>query len=988
MKNLRNFAMAAFALLGFAACQQEEFAPEIKNPTHSVTFVAGAPETKTTVDISDGATAKFAWTAEDINRFTVYENGTEAKKADGVLAAGKMTVKATFEGPAPETASYVAVVNESNATQIMSAEAYDEDADILVSKAVSTFDGENGVMLQFKREVAIAKMTLKGLDASEVVNHVTVSSTADIAGKYGVDGWASPAKSLEISSASYMGETDGYSIVANASGEAVVWFTCIPQTDATLTVKVEAADGDTYTKEFSKEITLTRGDVKAFGVKMTKDTPKTYGYQKISSVEDYAPGDYIIVAHAYKDDCPTKGDFAIANNLTLSSGKLVGANVTSLIDDDVISESDGASYKLSLSGDIDNIVISNRTNILAYNSSTNLVLDGDNKYWTLSLNEGNGGTFKLLNNSTASENTKRALSFQSYTTYKTVKTASLKFGPFSVANINSADYTAIELYKYQEVSPSTPKYSISFAEVTGGTLSASPVKAEAGAEVTLTATPDEGYEFNNDWTVTNAETSDEIKVTDGKFTMPAANVNVTASFKQLSYAITANPAENGTYTVKVGEEEVTSAVYGAKVLLEATPAEGYICDGWTVVDAESNSVYVSNNSFTMPASAVTISTTFSVKPEDITYDHAGTAEDPYSVADVLKYISTLGTETSTEDVYVKGVITSIDEVSTKFGNATYKIKDEGVDNEVKVFRGLYLDGAKFTSADQIGVGDEVIVVGKVLDYSGTPEVNAGNKIVSIIKAPYLKATASKETGIAAAGETVTITVDTNVDSWTATSDNADFVVETPSGNTVDVVVSENTDATERTATITVTAGTLSETITLTQKGAGSTITYESYSTGFESTEGFTAGTNYQSTVTVGAEGKQWKIFYGTPSTSSKITGSQSLAMRLYTSNNYGYAEMQFDVPGATKVSFKAKAATSKSAVIKLTIKESTDGGTTWTTVNNWSARSLNNTADDYSFTVSGNPEKYRIRFEIDSSSTKPKSQNAQLTIDDVTISVD
>lgn len=272
MKTLRNFALAAFALLGFAACQQEEFAPEIKNPTHSVTFVAGAPETKTTVTI-DGNTAKFAWTEYDESRFTVYENGT--KKATTVTAElgkdEKMTVKATFEGPAPETASYVAVVNESNATQIMSAEAYDEDADILVSKAVSTFDGENGVMLQFKREVAIAKMTLKGLDPGEVVNHVTVSSTAEIAGKYGVDGWAYPAKSLEISSASYMGETDGYSIVANASGEAVVWFTCIPQTDATLTVKVEAADGDTYTKEFSKPITLTRGDVKGFGVTMEKD---------------------------------------------------------------------------------------------------------------------------------------------------------------------------------------------------------------------------------------------------------------------------------------------------------------------------------------------------------------------------------------------------------------------------------------------------------------------------------------------------------------------------------------------------------------------------------------------------------------------------------------------------------------------------------------------------------------------------------------------
>lgn len=291
MKNLRNFALAAFALLGFAACQQEEFAPEIKNPTHSVTFVAGAPETKTTATI-DGTTVNYAWTEADEKRFTVYENGT--KKATTVTAElgkdEKMTVKATFEGPAPENASYVAVVNKSNATQIMSAAAYDEEADILVSKAVSAFDGVNGVMLQFKREVAIAKMTLKGLDAGEVVNIVTVSSTADIAGKYGVDGWASPAKSLEISSASYMGETDGYSIVANASGEAVVWFTCIPQTDATLTVKVEAADGDTYTKEFNKEITLTRGDVKAFGVKMAKDVvAKPWVAVELANIDETMP---------------------------------------------------------------------------------------------------------------------------------------------------------------------------------------------------------------------------------------------------------------------------------------------------------------------------------------------------------------------------------------------------------------------------------------------------------------------------------------------------------------------------------------------------------------------------------------------------------------------------------------------------------------------------------------------------------------------------
>ena len=884
MKNLRNFALAAFALLGFAACQQEEFAPEIKNPTHSVTFVAGAPETKTTVDISDGKTAKFAWTKDDVSRFTVYENGTAATETVGILdvETGIMTLKATFTGEAPASPKYQALYNsEVSATQNIVKNSYAEVSDVMVSNVL---DGprKDDYLFRFKREVAFAKMTLKGLTSGAHVSSVRIESDKPIAGKYDLETGTFVNTSNVIT-------LDVFIDVVN--GNATVWFTTIPVEEAKFTITAETTDdaetvAATYTKPFAKTITLTRGNVKGFGVAMVKDAPKTYGYQKISSVEDYAPGDYIIVAHAYKDDCPTKGDFAIANALTLSSNKLTGQDVTSIIDNDVIYASDGAQYKLSLSGDKDNIEISNGTDKLGWDTKTNLKLN-DNTTWSLSLNNGDGGSFILLNNSIASGDTKRTLAFQSYSTSGTTRTASLKFAAYAVSNVNEAPYAAIELYKYQEVTPSTPKYSITFAEVTGGTLSATPSKAEAGAEVTLTATPDDGYAFNNDWTVTNAETSEPITVENGTFTMPAANVNVTASFKQLSYAITANPAENGTYTVKVGEEEVTAAVYGAKVLLEATPAEGYICDGWTVVDAESNSVYVSNNSFTMPASAVTISTTFSVKPEDITYDHAGTAEDPYSVADVLKYISTLGTATSTEDVYVKGVITSIDEVSTKFGNATYKIKDEGVDNGVKVFRGLYLDGAKFTSADQIGVGDEVVVVGKVLDYNGTPEVNAGNKIVSIIKAPYLKATASKETGIAAAGETVTITVDTNVDSWNATSDNAAFVVGTPSGNTVDVVVSENKDDSERTATITVTAGTLSKTITLTQSAAGAAVTAKQYTltitpSSFNTTS-YAANNNDKTTQAVAEDGSTIDVKWY----SNQIM-LQSQAMQWQKNNAYLY----------------------------------------------------------------------------------------------------
>lgn len=527
MKNLKTFALSALSLFGFAACQQVEIAPDVTpEATHTVTFVAGAPETKTTVDISDG-TAKFAWTEDDKSRFTVYENGVPATTITAGITDGIMSMLAEFPGDVPSSPKYQALFNsEVSATQIVTENSYAETTDVMISEVLDGTRNDNFVF-RFKREVAFAKMTLKNLSSGAYVSSVKISSDKPIAGKYNVKTGTFEETSNDIT-------LDVFNTVSD--GTATVWFTTIPVEDATFTITVETTDdaetvAGTFTKTFSQKISLTRGNVTSFGVAMEKDAPKTYGYQKISSVEDYAPGDYIIVAHVYKEGCPTTGDFAIANDLSLSSKKLLGKEVTNLIDNDVISVSDGASYKLSLSGNTDNIVISNGTKTLAANSSssTDLVLNGNNKYWTLSLNEGNGGTFQLLNNST-----NRALLFQSYSTSGSSKTASLKFAAYAASNINNVDYAAIELYKYQEVTPPTPKYSIAFAEVTGGTLSATPSKAEAGAEVTLTATPSSSaYEFDGNWTVTAADGS-PVTVsgtgTTATFVMPAQNVSVTGSF--------------------------------------------------------------------------------------------------------------------------------------------------------------------------------------------------------------------------------------------------------------------------------------------------------------------------------------------------------------------------------------------------------------------------------------------------------------------------
>ena len=111
----------------------------------------------------------------------------------------------------------------------------------------------------------------------------------------------------------------------------------------------------------------------------------------------------------------------------------------------------------------------------------------------------------------------------------------------------------------------------------------------------------------------------------------------------------------------------------------------------------------------------------------------GSAENPYTVAEALAFIETLGT-TISDEVYVSGIISQIDEVSTQHGNATYFISDDGTtESQLEVYRGKYLENAAFTSESQIAVGDKVTVYGKLKNYNGdTPEFNQGNYIVNLV----------------------------------------------------------------------------------------------------------------------------------------------------------------------------------------------------------------------------------------------------------------
>lgn len=156
-------------------------------------------------------------------------------------------------------------------------------------------------------------------------------------------------------------------------------------------------------------------------------------------------------------------------------------------------------------------------------------------------------------------------------------------------------------------------YDVVVVDAPNGTITASEDSAEPGTVITLTATPASGYKFGS-WSVTD-EADNTITVTDNKFTMPASDVLVTATFDAIVYydIVVDDSTANGTIAASAATAEE-----GTVITLTATPASGYKLGSWTVTDNADNPVTVTDNKFTMPASDVLVTATFVVDSGETT----------------------------------------------------------------------------------------------------------------------------------------------------------------------------------------------------------------------------------------------------------------------------------------------------------------------------------------------------------------------------------
>ena len=218
------------------------------------------------------------------------------------------------------------------------------------------------------------------------------------------------------------------------------------------------------------------------------------------------------------------------------------------------------------------------------------------------------------------------------------------------------------------------EYTITISETTNGTVTADKEKANIGEEVTLTVTPDAGYELA-DLTVKSVEAT--ITVTDNKFTMPAGDVVVTATFQAIDYTITISETTNGAVTA-----DKEKANIGEEVTLTITPNAGYTLDVLTVKSGETT-ITVTDNKFTMPADNVTVTATFEKRPEPEPKPDPQPQPDPTPIYYNIQF----------EDI-CEGVDASLSKSVVKEGNqvSVYVEVEEGYDAEnLKVMckRSLY-----------------------------------------------------------------------------------------------------------------------------------------------------------------------------------------------------------------------------------------------------------------------------------------------------------
>ena len=289
MKNLfKNLMLVAVAAMGFTACEQvgiESVTPVL--PEVEMTVNVDMDDTRTYID-EDNKVVK--WSEGD--QLMVVENEATFRKTTDIAidAEGKATFTVSFPEKTGEV-TYNAIFPASavntgagftaeelelqvKSTQWATADSFDPTADLLVAQQLELGAQPEELNMQFKRIVALGKMTLKGIDEGSNIKQVSFTAGEEdvLAGRNLVD-----ATSATVSE---YGNANATNVITVNYEEAIstrdIYFVCNPFEMAAgekFTVKV-ICDNAIYTREVEipagSKVTFTEGNLGTLSVDMSE----------------------------------------------------------------------------------------------------------------------------------------------------------------------------------------------------------------------------------------------------------------------------------------------------------------------------------------------------------------------------------------------------------------------------------------------------------------------------------------------------------------------------------------------------------------------------------------------------------------------------------------------------------------------------------------------------------------------------------------------
>lgn len=289
---------------------------------------------------------------------------------------------------------------------------------------------------------------------------------------------------------------------------------------------------------------------------------------------------------------------------------------------------------------------------------------------------------------------------------KGYKVASVKYGSSNATKVSDTQYkftmpaanTTVTVtfapIDYAVTTSVSPEGSGSISVTKNST---SVTNYNIGDTLKFTATPNAGYEFVSITVKYSDNTTDTLTNGATKTISKTGGITVTANFNEKTkYSITANSNDTNMGTVTVSP---TSTYAGDTVTITTSPKSGYKLVSVSAKGADGKTLTVTNNKFTMPAQAVTVTATFEAYQNHNVTVASGITGGTVSVSPTsAKFGDTVTITHSPEEGYVCKSVSAktTDGKSLPLTNSTFKMPDQDVivsaTFEVTQTRNFYVTG--------------------------------------------------------------------------------------------------------------------------------------------------------------------------------------------------------------------------------------------------------------------------------------------------------